>query len=576
MRFKKIFLFVFSFFIFTPFFYVHGEELGIETFDARIVVNKNAEIEVTERISYNFGNERKHGIYREIPYSYQAGTETYTADVTSVIVTDGIGNPIPFGESRGNGTLTVKIGDPKKTVTGEQVYVISYLVSGPFLYFDDHDEFYWNVTGFWLKPIKSESALVDLPVGAKILSVSCYKGVEGSNQKCDSDERLLNAERAGYTASAKNLKKNEGFTIAVAFPKGVIAEIKKPWEKNKSGFLQKFLPYGVPAVTLLYVLYLWFTKGRDPKKSSTIVTQFEPPENISPAIADIIYSQRLGKKGVSAEIIKMAVDGYIKIHRFEKKHLIFSTTEYLFEKISDETPKDKVTSVIFKKIFQDKFESNEEINGKEVKGVLVSKMKNDFQDEIRKINDTAFGFVKSKKYYISRPDKASGWISYLGWIFLVVGVVLCDSENKLPCVSFILTSVFIYIISNLMPAKTKKGMKIKEYLEGLKRYLNVAEKDRIEFHNAPEKSPKLFDKLLPYAMVLGVEKEWAKQFEDIYTSEPEWFEGGTTRNFATGSFVSDVSSFSSDFASATMPSSSGSYGGGSSGGGFGGGGGGSW
>jgi uncharacterized membrane protein len=136
----------------------------------------------------------------------------------------------------------------------------------------------------------------------------------------------------------------------------------------------------------------------------------------------------------------------------------------------------------------------------------------------------------------------------------------------------------------LMPQKTLKGVATKEYILGLKKYLSVAEKDRLKFHNAPDKNPQRFEKLLPYAMVLGVEKEWAEQFKDIYKQNPNWYEDRTGSPVAFNSliFVNSLNSFSSEANSSlySNPSSGASGGsgfsGGGSGGGFGGGGGGSW
>ena len=86
-------------------------------------------------------------------------------------------------------------------------------------------------------------------------------------------------------------------------------------------------------------------------------------------------------------------------------------------------------------------------------------------------------------------------------------------------------------------------------------------------------------------MVLGVEKEWAKQFEGIYDGQPEWYSDPSGSGFNSMVLANSLSSFSSSTNStlASRPSntaSSGgsgfSSGGGFSGGGFGGGGGGSW
>jgi len=159
------------------------------------------------------------------------------------------------------------------------------------------------------------------------------------------------------------------------------------------------------------------------------------------------------------------------------------------------------------------------------------------------------------------------WSVYLGAVAIIAGGVS------------LMVLVFFAVI---MGHRTEKGVEIKEKLLGLKLYLETAEKDRIKFHNAPAKNPKRFEKLLPYAMVFGVEKEWAEQFEDIYKVQPDWYDGVGGQSFNSIILADSLHSFS-ETTSATAfsaPSSAGAGGsgfsGGGSGGGFGGGGGGSW
>ena len=135
-----------------------------------------------------------------------------------------------------------------------------------------------------------------------------------------------------------------------------------------------------------------------------------------------------------------------------------------------------------------------------------------------------------------------------------------------------------------MPRKTKKGAEAHEKILGFKWFLSVTEKDRLKFHNAPAKSPKEFEEFLPYAMVLGVEKEWAGQFADLYLTPPEWFAGSSSSAFGALYMVNALHAMSANFGSVAVSrpgggagsGSSGFGGGGFSGGGFGGGGGGSW
>ena len=149
-------------------------------------------------------------------------------------------------------------------------------------------------------------------------------------------------------------------------------------------------------------------------------------------------------------------------------------------------------------------------------------------------------------------------------------------------------AVFIYIVIcfifyNLLKAPTNLGRATMDQVEGFKWFLSVTEKDRMNFHNPPEKTPELFEKFLPYALALGVQNKWAEQFNDVFKRldeeghgyTPSWYMGSNLALFSASHFAS---SFGGAISSASTPpgSSSGMGGGGFSGGGGGGGGGGGW
>jgi uncharacterized membrane protein len=137
---------------------------------------------------------------------------------------------------------------------------------------------------------------------------------------------------------------------------------------------------------------------------------------------------------------------------------------------------------------------------------------------------------------------------------------------------------------------TPKGLSVLKKILGFREFLQLTEKDRLELLNAPELQPEIFEKFLPYAMVLGVENKWAKKFEGIYNTIPNWYEDTKITNFNSYSLTKDLTSFNNFFNKVfnipfnkvfNIPStssgfSSGFGGGGSSGGGSGGGSGGSW
>jgi uncharacterized membrane protein len=146
-----------------------------------------------------------------------------------------------------------------------------------------------------------------------------------------------------------------------------------------------------------------------------------------------------------------------------------------------------------------------------------------------------------------------------------------------------LNAVFI----KLLKAPTAEGRKVMDAVEGFKMYLSAAEAPRIKVLHPPDRTPKLFEAYLPYALALDVESQWAEQFSDVLARagesqsgySPSWYHASNWTGFNANSFTSSIgSSLSSAISSASTPpgSSSGSGGGGSSGGGGGGGGGGGW
>ena len=141
--------------------------------------------------------------------------------------------------------------------------------------------------------------------------------------------------------------------------------------------------------------------------------------------------------------------------------------------------------------------------------------------------------------------------------------------------------IYQYLIRK--PAKEK--LKIKSLIDGFKMYMSAAEEKQIAYFNPPELTPEIFEKLLPYAVVLGAEDVWGEKFQNLIdksridqTYQPTWYTGGRIGNFSTFNHTLNSSLSNSLSKSATPPSSSGSGsgGGGFSGGEGGGGGGGGW
>src|SRR3989304_2884167 len=210
---KKAFLVLLAlafFLVFRPVF--AQESWVIESFDSVISIPQNGKVQVVETVTVDFGLTSKHGIFRSIP------TEGVRFDLKSV-KQDGAKAVTDVSSS--GGTTTIRIGDPDRRCLEKPVYEISYERGKVITSFDDHDEFYWNVTGSdWEVSIRSATATVALEEGA-IERVICFTGYLGSQE---SNCTAAVSAGQGKFAITQALSSGEGFTITNSLPKHLVAE----------------------------------------------------------------------------------------------------------------------------------------------------------------------------------------------------------------------------------------------------------------------------------------------------------------------------------------------------------------
>lgn len=554
---------------------VHAEE--VSSFNAIIWVQKDASIKVEELIGYDFGAAEKHGIYRSIPIKYKARGGNFKLRLSDISVTDGPDQPVNFTTSYPGDNIEIKIGEADRTVTGTKFYKIKYTIRRAVNYFSDHDELYWNATGNgWQVPIKMAQAKIVLPeeMSTESLQAGCFAGASGSDQACqDMNIENFNGKARSAAFVQNGMNAGEGLTVVMGWPKGLVYE-PKWWEKVWETFLDNLILL-LPLAVFIWLMYHWRKRGRDPKGRGTIVAQFDSPDQSSPAEAGTLIDERAENKDVSAEIINLAVSGYLRIEREPKKG-IFSGDNYIFHKSRDAAG----LSNDFQKLLMDALFKDGKTSAS------TDDLKDKFYPDLKNIKDSIYASVTAKGYFLADPQKTRNIYSVSGIIIIVLGVLMAAIFSSffgwLDGLSIGLCGLLVLIFAFAMPARTLKGVNAKEHIQGLKLYMSVAEKDRIDFHNAPAKDPKQFERLLPYAMVLGVETEWAKQFEGIYSQQPDWYSDPSHSTFNAILLANSLSSFQAHANSvvASQPSSASGGGsgfsGGFSGGGFGGGGGGSW
>lgn len=538
----------------------------VRAFDVTIDAAKDGSLKVIEKIEYDYGTNQRHGIFRDIPYRYSRSIGTYSLRIDFTSVTDEKGGEVPYTSWKSGGFQHVKIGDKNTTITGVHTYVLTYNVRRAINFFSDHEELYWNVTGTdWGYPIQQASAVITMPTALKEADLVCYTGVSGSTAT-NCAKRLQTDGSAIFIA--QSLKANEGLTFAIRVPKGTFQALSRA-EVIRDFIIDNWVIVLVP-IAWWFIHLNWRKRGRDPKGRGTIVPEYEAPDKLTPAMLGTVWDGRAGMQEIASTIIDLAVRGFLKIKDLGNK-------KYEFTKLLKSTT---MLNAFETKLVEGMFKlgSGDTVN--------LDQLKNKFYSVIPELEGMMRKELVVKGFYTSDPLQAQIIYAVPGVLLLVGPWIIALGEHVfsiITALSLSLIGLTLFIYSWVMPQMTVAGAQLRERIQGFKWFLSVTETERLKFHNAPEKKPEQFQALLPYAMILGVEKQWAGQFASMAMQPPQWYSGTPGSAFNALLFANAMSSFRTDTSSmmTSRPSSAGSGtsgfgGGGFSGGGFGGGGGGSW
>jgi uncharacterized membrane protein YgcG len=556
-----------------------ARELRIEKFDDQVTVLPNGDVDVTETITFRFIGHW-NGIYREIPVEYVTPQEmNYSLSLKVKSITDGDGGKLRFESSRERHYRKLKIYIPGAQDTTKTI-VIEYTVSDALRFFEDHDEFYWNVTGDeWDVPIASATANITLPVGATGIRTNVFTGAYRSTGKQAEAQVVGNGVEVQTTAP---LGYHEGLTVAVAFDKGIVHEPTKV--EQVARFLRSNWPLFLPIAAFCFMFWLWWTRGRDPRLRP-IAAQYQPPDQLTPSEVGTLVDNSVDMRDITAAIVDLAVRGYITIEEQDKSSMmgLVHNKDYVFH-----LKKSSAEWTSLKPHEQELLGGLFSGGGQAGQSITLSDLHNQFYRYIPTIKNRVFDSLVGNGYYRRRPDSVrTGYIAaglVVGFLGIWGAMPISNFLGMAPfpfIAAGLLTGAIICIFGWFMPARTISGARTLEGVLGFEDFLVHVESDRF---NRMVKTPEMFEKFLPFAMALGVEKNWSKAFQNIYTQPPSWYQGGGYGpNFYPYLFVSNLNTLSTQASSVmtSAPRSSGGSGfggggggGGFSGGGFGGGGGG--
>ncbi|HRQ64032.1 MAG TPA: DUF2207 domain-containing protein [Xanthomonadaceae bacterium] len=585
----------------------------VERFHADIVIHADGSLDVTETIAVRAeGREIRRGIIREFPTRYEDRFGNLVQVDFRMIEALRDGRPEPFWTERVSNGIEIFLGDDSfLEVPRTHTYALRYRTTRQLGFFDGFDELYWNVTGTgWIFPIQSAGATVRLPdaVPAASLRLACYTGpqdAEGRDCRHEVPEPgVIDFE------SNRRFRAREGLTIAVGFPKGMVVE---PTAADRVGWVlqdNRGLLVAAAGLLLLFGWYLlqWHRKGRDPSPG-VVFPRYQPPQGHSPG--GIRYLRRMGwdNRCFTADLVDSAVRGSLVIHRDRptRESIIAGLPEAMRSKAESSRFVQRAVDMALK-VTKEQWrlervvgapettlaDPQRALTGKLFAGATSIPLTNSQPATVsamqaaRSAHQSGLAGVYTPRYFVNNSGVV-GAGCLLSILYLALAFWIADGFGIPGIIAIAVISVVLHIVfGNLMKRPTAEGRKLLDEIEGLRKYLGVAEKDELGRMQGPGAEPPLdaerYEALLPYALALEVEEAWTGKFTlavgaaaaAAVATGSHWYRGNLASIGSLGDMSKGLgSALSSSIASSSSPpgSSSGSGGGGRSGGGGGGGGG---
>src|SRR5690606_9058335 len=306
----------------------------------------------------------------------------------------------------------------------------------------------------------------------------------------------------------RTLQPREGLTVMLSFPKGVIeapsSAQKLLWLlRDNRGLLIALVGL---ALLLVYCIRRWRTVGRDPS-AGTIIVRYEPPGGYSPA--GLRYMMRMGydMRCFSADLLSLAVRNVLSIQGDEKP-LKDTWTVHRGPAQEVAAPLTTEQSVLMDGLFDDG------------RGTLELDRKNatTIQGIVQRHTRTLQKLFKPRMFQTHGRSIVVAFL--MAALFSVAAFAIGAGAGPIVLLvipvalaMFAVAIIFAFVVK----APTPEGRKLLDEIEGLKRYLSVAEKQDLQSLQGPGGTePRLdatrFETLLPYAVALDVEEAWTKKF----------------------------------------------------------------
>ncbi|MEM7729032.1 MAG: DUF2207 domain-containing protein, partial [Pseudomonadota bacterium] len=492
----------------------------ITFYDVDIAVEPSGDIEVVETIELvSEGVEIRRGIFRELPaaYTFMGVRRPYEYELLEVL-RDGQAEPV--ATIRQGNAVTWRIGRADRLLDpGPHRYTIRYRVADQIRRhrdrgdaFGDRDELWFNAVGtYWDFPIERARATVRFQDGAEVVDATVVTGNRRDERR---DASVTVRGDTVVAETTRPLPARNGLNLSVSVAPGTIAALSAErrarlfWLRHGAVIL---LGLGGLALLLFY-WRAWSRVGRDPARLP-VFARYEPPlakdgAPYSPAAVHYLHHKGFREMdALSSLLMQLGAQGVLDIEADKKRTTLRQVAP---------TPDAHDARILLGSILPNG--GTRVLDGGTDTGFHLGVM------NFHRLIAERYG----PKYYRRNLLWAVGGVLLSAALAGIVLLSPVAKNSPLVLGLFGALALLNIVFAILLPAPTKRGAQVSSEIEGFKLYLETAEEDRLNMADpvsdhyqgrSPAMTVALYERFLPYAMALGVEKPWTKQFEDSLPRE---------------------------------------------------------
>lgn len=513
-----------------------------EKYDSQITVNVDGSLDITEMIVYSFDS----GTFRRAIRTWDLDKLGDITDIKVVETTSGFpvayertafdpddstsGVARTFGIERSSTELRLRwIYGPTSNTT--RSFNVSYHVEGAIRVYDNLYRLDWYaVPPRLLASISGSTVEAIFPEGSDTTGWETAS-VPSSARTTKQGNTITWSATSGF---------DEGFEVGADIPKSVLEATKPGWQdqfdsENPNAVLsgqtnsggsapsgpRSLIDLGILLLSIvvlvggtLWRLASWYMTGRDKEVKLPIDYLAEPPSNLPPGLVGTLLDEKADIRDVIATIADLGRQGKLSIAEGMKS----GVKDYQYTLINNQV-QNPFEGMVLNAVFG---------GGGPGQQVKLSEFKADFKGKLPAIYTEMYKALLDLNYFPKSPEevrnRAGGGccaFTAFGSIALFLGLFLGSVISPMLTVLGIAIGIVgaVYIFSaDAMPRKTDFGSEeaakwraFKRYLQNLQSYTNVqAAADKMQQY-------------LPYAVAMGIESDFIKQFNSVPAAMPQWY-----------------------------------------------------